>query len=367
MAIASLSPLVVAPPAGGRSPLRQNLLLAAASVLLTLFLVGGVEIALRLLGVGAPASAQAGLHAYSEIYGWAPRPGLRQEIDGIVTTINDQGYRGLALPERKLRARRMVVLGDSIAFGLYVQDAETFPAVLQSQRSDMEVGNLSVQGYGPGQELTKLEREGLALRPDVVVVATCLSNDLADAVMPVFLYDGVHPKPYHRLENGQLVRYDDHLKLLARDRFGLFLRANSRIVGLLSGSPPDLGVETRSDGGGWGGRKRAALKNRMAAIEVTARLLAEMSERSRAAGAEFVVLAFPDRDEWEGVTHWRNALARTGPLRGVQVVSMADRFRHLGLEYDDFALDGIGHLTPEGHRAAARILARVLKLPESSS
>lgn len=350
-------------PLNRKPSLRLNLLLAAASSLFVLVLLGAAELGLRALGLGARQGAASGLHAYSEIYGWALRPGVRFVDAGVVTTINAQGYRGDALPADKHGKRRIVVLGDSIGFGLYVQDAETFSAVLQAQRSDVEVGNLSVQGYGPGQELARLEREGLPLRPDVVVVAMCLSNDLADAVMPVFLYDGVHPKPYHRMENGRLVRYDEHLKLGLRDRLGLFLRSHSRLVGLFS-APSGPALEERPDAGGWGGRKRHALKDRVAAIETTARVLSEMSARSRAAGADFVVLAFPDQDEFDGASHWRNALARTRALKGVQVVPMADRFRHIGMAYDDFALDGIGHLTPAGHRATARILAHVLKLPE---
>lgn len=368
MAIASVSPVAMAEPSGPKSPLRQNLLLTAGSVVFVLVMLGGVELGLRLLGLGAPDQELAGLHAYSEVYGWAPRPGLRLESEGVVTTINEQGYRGEALPTGKTGKRRIVVLGDSIAFGLYVQDAQTFAAVLQSQRRDVEVANLSVQGYGPGQELTKLEREALPLRPDVVVVATCLSNDLADAVLPVFLYDGVHPKPYHRVEDGRLVLYDDHLRLPARDRVALFLRQHSRIVGLFN--PPSTAVLEDADGadsgGGWGGRKRAALKDRAGAIDVTSRVLAEMAKQAHAAGADLVVLAFPDRDEWEGVTHWRNALARTPALKDVQVVAMADRFRHLGLSFDDVALDGIGHLTPAGHRATATILTTVLRLPQTS-
>ncbi len=344
--------------------MRQNLLLAVASVVFLLVLLAGIEVALRVLGVGAPDQALTGLHAYSEVYGWAPRPGMRLESEGIVTTINDHGYRGEALPDAKTARHRIVVLGDSIAFGLYVQDAQTFSALLQSQRRDVEVGNLSVQGYGPGQELAKLEREALPLHPDVIVVAMCLSNDLADAVLPVFLYDGVHPKPYHRVEDGRLVLYDGHLRLPARDRLGLFLRQHSRIVGLFN--PPSSAVleDGDEDGRGWGGRKRAALKDRAGAIDVTSRVLAEMAARARAGGADLVVLAFPDRDEWDGVSHWRNALARTPPLKDVQVVAMAERFRHLGLGFDDFALDGIGHLTPAGHQATARILANVLRLPD---
>ena len=188
-----------------RVPLRQNLLLAAGSLVCFLIVIGVIEVGLRALGTGAPNSALSALHAYSELYGWTPRPGGRLVHAGGITTVNAEGYRGPVLPAAK-NQRRVVVLGDSIAFGLDVDDTETFSEVLDAEHSDLEVANLAVQGFGPGQELIKLEHEGLALRPDVVLVATCLANDLADAMLPVFLYDGVHPKPYYRVEGKQLVK-----------------------------------------------------------------------------------------------------------------------------------------------------------------
>jgi lysophospholipase L1-like esterase len=314
---------------------------------------------LRLFGLGSPEGAIDSLHVYSEVYGWAPRPGIRQVDAGVVTTINAHGYRGEALPEAKSGKRRIVVIGDSVAFGLYVQDSDTFAAALQAGRDDVEVANLAVQGYGPGQELTKLEREGLPLRPDVVVVATCLSNDLADALLPAFLYDGIHPKPYHRIEDGALVRYDAHLRLTARARLAVFLRRHSRLIALLRApSAPEA-----SEAIDWGSRKRRALKDEAAALELTAELLATMAARGRDAGAQFVVLAFPDREEWDGLTRWRRRLARSPAMRDVKLVDMALRFRDAGLDYDDFALDRIGHLSPRGHRETAHILEHVLKMP----
>lgn len=76
---------------------------------------------------------------------------------------------------------RIVVLGDSIAAGLFITDYEnTFPALLESglrQRDiDAEVINLSVNGYNTQQEVETLKDRGLQFSPDLVVLAFCVND-----------------------------------------------------------------------------------------------------------------------------------------------------------------------------------------------
>ena len=115
----------------------------------------------------------------------APAAGISVVIDGKRVSFNAAGYRGreLALPKARDRTR-VVVLGDSIAFGLDVSDDETFTHLLDARDNGIEAANLAVQGYGPDQELIVLLDKGLRLDPDVVVLAFCLGNDLrgGDAV-----------------------------------------------------------------------------------------------------------------------------------------------------------------------------------------
>ncbi|MEE3329663.1 MAG: GDSL-type esterase/lipase family protein [Myxococcota bacterium] len=69
---------------------------------------------------------------------------------------------------------RVLALGDSCTFGLGVDDSATWPAQLQgmleSQGVDAEVINAGVPGYTAFQGLRWLETQGLALKPDVLVV-----------------------------------------------------------------------------------------------------------------------------------------------------------------------------------------------------
>ena len=345
------------PPQPVLSRRSENLLLALVGVGIVAVTIALIEVSLSAAHVAAPEDAALGpLHRYSEVYGWKPRKGFRMVEAGRVTTINEQGYRGSLLPPQKSGARRVVFLGDSIVFGLEVSDDQTFSEVLHARRRDIEVANLAVQGYDPGQELIKLEREGLALRPDVVVLGLCVDNDFADVALPVFLYDGMHPKPYFLVENGQLVERDRQLKLSLRQRLALFLSEHSRIYLALSrnwhisASAPEH----------WSDRRERALQDREGVTDLTARLIARMDDDCRRAGAVLIVLAFPDKKTYKGDSSWLNDLMASTFMRDVAVIDMAGRYRAQNLRFSDFAFDKIGHLSPQGHRLTAEILEDVL-------
>ena len=176
-----------------------ELLLALSSVALVLAVVAGVEVAARL----AHPDYLFSLHddessnVYSEIYGWELRRGFHGYDLGELATINGQGYRGPVHAFGKPPDRtRVVMLGDSIAYGAGVKDDETFSSLLQSRGPRFDVVDLAVGGYGTDQELIRLERDGLRYSPDVVVLHFCLFSDFADNRLPSALFDARQPKPY---------------------------------------------------------------------------------------------------------------------------------------------------------------------------
>src|SRR5262249_34185847 len=225
------------------------------------------------------------MHGYSEVYGWAPRPGARYRLNDAWMTINGLGYRGKEHPrERTPGKTRVVVVGDSIAFGYGVADEQTFSAVLERLDSRLEVINLGVQGYGTDQELVKLETEGLAYRPDVVILDVCLANDFLDNARSV---NFGYPKPYFRHEGGALVRHDAHVKLSWPARMGLFLDAKSALFHLLVGlRPASARVDSRLVKGP---RDR----------ELTARLVARVCAVVAAHGARALVLLHPAERDYD--------------------------------------------------------------------
>lgn len=99
--------------------------------------------------------------------------------------INALGLRGPALAPAKAKdARRILCLGDSVTFGYYVNDPETYPAQLQgllaAENPGLEVINGGCGHFSIPDE-ARYFREGLkALQPDVVVLQFC-SNDVLPA------------------------------------------------------------------------------------------------------------------------------------------------------------------------------------------
>jgi len=332
---------------------RAEILLAAASTAVFLILLVAAEALLRVRD--SPAAGILALHRYSETYGWEPRPGARILQSGKPVSVNRAGYRGPELPLRgDGRETRLLLLGDSIAFGLEVGDQDTFAYRLHAEPG-FEVVNLAVDGYGPDQSLLKLEREGLRFAPDVVIMNVCLENDFADAVSESFLHDGSHPKPYFRLRGDDLVLHDGHLKLAGRERLGLRLRERSRLFAALASA-----LDRKPDPVHWLDRREAALRDPQAEA-LTVALVARMRALARSHGAEFVVALHPGRDTFRRRSRWSKAFQRAPPLAGARVVDLRAEYLSRGLGAGDVVMDHVGHLTVGGHRAAAEILSRMLR------
>src|SRR5262249_25444913 len=98
------------------------------------------------------------------------------EYDVAITT-NSAGMRGSRdYPvERVADKRRILVLGDSFAFGYGVGDDQVVSAVLEKSLNErgagkFEVLNLAVSGFGQAEELITWQARGAAYHPDVVAI-----------------------------------------------------------------------------------------------------------------------------------------------------------------------------------------------------
>jgi hypothetical protein len=108
-------------------------------------------------------------------------------IDGgavIRYRINNQGFRGAELA-RPGESMRVLVYGDSFIQGDYSPTEETFTEQLKGRFArktgkSIEVVNAGVIGYGPDQELRRMETELPTLKPNLVIVAIYAGNDFGD-------------------------------------------------------------------------------------------------------------------------------------------------------------------------------------------
>jgi len=111
------------------------------------------------------------------------RPGAISTQRGVEIAVNSAGLRGPDIRDpRAPGSFRLLVLGDSVSFGLGVQERDTWPRVLESRlrvarpELDVEVLNHSVSGYGTLDEALVLEARIDVLQPDLVVLGYCLND-----------------------------------------------------------------------------------------------------------------------------------------------------------------------------------------------
>jgi hypothetical protein len=328
-------------------------LLSVASLSIAVLAVVGAESLARWYAPGYLVRTR-GFHVFSEIYGWALRPGSSAVIDGKRVSINAAGYRGreLALPKAPDRTR-VVVLGDSIAFGLDVSDDETFTHLIDARNNGIEAANLAVQGYGPGQELRVLLSEGLRLDPDVVVLAFCLGNDFAEAMLSVSLYDGRTPKPRFQLVDDRLVLDDASLRQSAWRRGQQWLSDYSHLFNRVLALNPGPEAPPAAP---WRDRKREGLQDKEYALRLNLAIVRRMDAACRERGITFILAAFPHELSYESKPWLAERFLESAQAEGITVVDMAARFVALGRTFAELSLDGVGHLRPVGHVVASQVL-----------
>jgi lysophospholipase L1-like esterase len=117
------------------------------------------------------------LHQPDRALFWRNRPGVDITLRGVRVRTNSLGLRDDEVPVRKSDDEfRILVLGESTAFGDEVEQEEIFLEVLEDEldrRSTacrISVINAAVTGYSLFQSLQYLGLSGLVLEPDLVMI-----------------------------------------------------------------------------------------------------------------------------------------------------------------------------------------------------
>lgn len=99
--------------------------------------------------------------------------------------VNSQGVRGEESGPKLPGQKRILFVGDSITYGLFVPQTEIFTTLLekrfQEHHQNVQVINAGVNGYTPYNELKWIQTEARSFEPDLIVVVFCL-NDLVNPV-----------------------------------------------------------------------------------------------------------------------------------------------------------------------------------------
>jgi len=311
-------------------PKRGEVLLLLFSLL---FFVGFAEIALRLVGLGAPKPT-----------GYAP---VNTKRRGMAPT-NSRGYRDLEHAVTKAPGtKRLLSLGDSFAWGASVEFDDTYAErvgrALDRRRPGerFEVIQLAQPGMNTVEQASQLVEEGLAYGPDVVVLGYVL-NDSED-------------------ENAAEERRARDWVLEKRERKSKVRKfLNQSVLYRLISGRLEATLENR--------RRLAAYRSQFLADYpgwiASQKALKLMGSVCREKGIPFVVMIFPlfgqPLDDSYPFTEIHGLIAHAAAEAGARVVDLLPSYR--GLRWDVLVVDGVDDEHPNeiAHRIAAGVLLRAL-------
>jgi len=151
-------------------------------------LIVALELSIRILERALLDGDVGSLHHYVVTDGnfFYCQPGAKvvqpERYGNTSYSINSHGFRGKEIEVRS-SGRKVLFLGDSIAFGLYVDHKFTYPMLLEEMhnkkfpdRYPIKSVNLAIFAYTPRQELQALERTGLKFRPELIVLQLYMND-----------------------------------------------------------------------------------------------------------------------------------------------------------------------------------------------
>ena len=178
------------------------------------------EAVVRVVGLAGPESAAQVLpviaHPDEDLF-WSHRPNQHMLYMTATVTTNGLGLRGAEIKPKRQDEFRILSLGESTSFGLFVNDDETYAAVLQRQLNDrletdrFNVINAGIGAYTSFQSLTYLTLRGLDLEPDLVlfyheyndylptVVRDSMNNPIGLSLTDKQRHDAGHRKLHRKL------------------------------------------------------------------------------------------------------------------------------------------------------------------------
>ena len=336
-----------------RGTLWPRLGLAAAAAAIGLAVA---ELVLRGLGV-APVAVnpdQRSLWQYHERLGWWSLPSHQTLLDygsfrADVRT-NTQGLRGPERPiEKPPGVRRVLLLGDSFAWGFGVGQDDMLASQLEDRLPNTEVVNGGVSGYSTDQSLLWLREHGLAYAPDDIVLVMAGNDDIMNHMQLAYW---VYYKPTYQLAD------DGRLRLRGvpvprtgwRRRWTHSLRSRSALA---------KAIEVA-----WSGREAAfvyladALPDPADPHRLTRALVSAIRAEAERTGASFRVVADPAF--WFSPQGSHPRLVEELRAAGHEVLDMAVA---PGFDHEAMRIPGDGHWNAAGHRYVADELARRLALP----
>jgi lysophospholipase L1-like esterase len=163
-------------------------------------------------------------------------PNLSTSFAGVGMTINSRGWRDAEyFLEKPAKVTRIMVIGDSVAFGYGVELEQMFPKVLERELNRQERGSYQVITLGGAGGNTysqkNIIRDNVPIyRPDLVILAFNLNDIVPRTVPGKYAHSSNTPdlvaRTTFRLRKklDELFRSNSHLYFFFRERMKVILR-----------------------------------------------------------------------------------------------------------------------------------------------
>lgn len=148
------------------------------------------------------------LYEPDDVLGWKVLPNLRVERfeEGVFWHIitDEQGSRSSRAWDKQA-SRKILITGDSFAFGYGINIEERFDTYISAQKPDWSLVNIAGPGYGPGQQLIAARKYFGDLDENDFFIILTSANDFYDVLKQSH---AGRAKPWFELdENGGLVEH----------------------------------------------------------------------------------------------------------------------------------------------------------------
>ena len=152
---------------------KKEILLALATTLLSV--IGGLILIESYYFSSRYSSLVCEICQFHPQLGWETIPSKTVSNKKVTYTTNSLGMRS---EEVDFKKGHILLVGDSVTFGLGVNNSETVSHYLQNKHKKYQVLNLGVPGYGIGQYFLNLKRHIDKLNPKLIVLIIYTTNDL---------------------------------------------------------------------------------------------------------------------------------------------------------------------------------------------
>lgn len=249
---------------------------------------------------------QPRVHQYDRTLGWRLIPELdvrRYTKEGTYNIKTNRYGQRSEFDENASPTYRILILGDSYAFGQGVNVEDRFDRFLESidAPDPVQIINAGVVGYSSDQEFLYLEKEGTRFKPDMVILMT-YPNDFEDIVENIH-YGSIRSKPRFILRGEDLVLTNVPIPLWSyfRDRSYLIQAAFTILMPLRH---PEHQADTSE------------------AINLFIALRTEMAELCKVLNIVFINVLFSGKDTVGDKSKevWKKGL--TDKIKGITIIDL---------------------------------------------